>query len=137
LNTGAPGAATILGVNQSFIPNELASNLDGCFEGADLKFVGGLSENSIVAMFEDLSVLNIVKDNDASEPSFSCFDFQTSRFDATVQVKFNGGFGRFENATGTGTIRLTSSPVGLIEIDDGVFAPSKLGSEVGTLTGTL
>ena len=139
---GSPGSAVLLGINQAFIPGDVIP-IDGdpdCFEGADLKFVGGVSENSIVAMFDDLSVLNIVKDTDSTEPSFGCLDLQTSRFYAIVPVKFNGGFGRFENATGTATIQLTSAPVGLIEIDDEnppTVAPSKLLSEVGTITGML
>jgi hypothetical protein len=131
---GSPGTATILGINQSFLPNEVAPDLEGCFEGANLKFVGGLSENSLVALFKDLSVLNMVKDGDGG---FSCFEFATSRFDATVPIRFNGGFGRFESAWGTATIRLQSKPVGFIEVAPDVMAPSTLISEVGTIRGTV
>ena len=132
---GSPGAATSLGLNQSFHPHEPAGDLEGCFEGANLKLVGGLSENSLVAMFNDLSILNMVKAN--PDNGYLCIEFATGRVDATVELQFNGGFGRFENAKGTALLQLTSYPVGMIEVEPGVFAPSTLVSEVGTITGTL
>jgi hypothetical protein len=131
---GSPGRATILGLNQSFLPNEPANDLHGCFAGAFLKLVGGFSENSLVAMFNDLSILNMVKD--APDTGFLCIG-PDGRVDATVFLRFNGGFGRFQNATGTATLRLTSYPVGMIEVAPGVFEPSTLRSEIGTVTGTL
>jgi len=84
---GAPGAATLTGINQGFVSGDVIPADDDCF-------------------------------------------------DAIVQVKFNGGFGRFRNATGTATIRLTSKPVGFVDNGSWVV-PSKLLSEVGTITGRL
>jgi hypothetical protein len=132
---GSPGAATILGLNQSLLPNVPAGDTEGCFEGADFKLVDGLSENSLVAMFSDLSILNIVKAT--PDNGYLCLEFASGFVDATVELEFNGGFGRFENATGTAILHLSSSPVGIIEVEPDVFAPSTLRSEVGAFTGSL
>jgi hypothetical protein len=72
---GKPGSATIVGVNQGpgggsqppiFITG-LPTDETGCFEGADLKVIPNLdapqNENSLVATFKDLSVLNMARDD--------------------------------------------------------------------------
>lgn len=130
---GKPGDATIVGINQGpgtgMMP---AADLLGCFEGADLKLVAipgeQQNENSLAATFEDLSVLNMVYDETRVEEAFNCIRFSDSRFDFVVPIKFVGGFGRFEGATGEGIIRGQSIPV---------IQGSGFGTEIGTITGTV
>lgn len=134
---GSPGSASIVGIDQAFSSNEVGPDLDGCFEAADLRFVGGSSENSLVAVFNDLSILNMITDSESLEPSFSRLDSRVGRFDATVQIEFTGGLGCFEGVWGSAKTRLTSHSVGPIELVPSVYEPSTLGSEVDTLTGTV
>ena len=126
---GAPGSSTLFGINQGDAGNVPAGNLDGCFEGANLKLIPTqLNENSVVATFEDLSVLNMIRDETRLGDDFVCIRFFPFRFDAVVSIKFAGGFGRFEEASGEGTIVLESNPV---------TPESPLLSEVGSITGTV
>lgn len=130
---GSPGSATILGINQG--PNTgtmPAGDLEGCFEGADLKLVpipgGQLNENSLAATFNDLSVLNMILDETRTDEAYNCLRFSDSRFDFVVPIKFVGGFGRFEGAAGEGIIRGQSIPI---------MPGSGFGSETATITGTI
>lgn len=132
---GSPGSATILGINQG--PNtgtmpDPFGDLTGCFDGADLKLVpvpgGQLNENSLAATFNDLSVLNMVLDETRADEAFNCVRFSDSRFDFVVPIRFAGGFGRFEGATGEGIIRGQSIPI---------LPGSGFGSETATITGTI
>lgn len=134
---GEPGSATILGVNQGpGTGTTPAGNTAGCFEGANLKLIpipgAEPNENSLAATFKDLSVLNMARDEDALEEGFLCLSFDedgnTTRFDAVVPIRFTGGFGDFEGATGEGLITLQSMPV---------ITGSNFGSEIGTITGTV
>lgn len=131
--TGPPGSAIILGINQGPSTGTApAADLEGCFEGANLKLVsvegGQLNENSLAATFNDLSVLNMVLDETRPEEVLNCLRFSDGRFDYVVPIKFVGGFGRFEGATGEGIIRGQSIPI---------FPGSGFGSETGTITGTI
>jgi len=134
---GKPGDATIVGVNQGpggGIKETFITGMDDpdCFNGADLKQTPILgapqNENSLVATFEDLSILNITKDEERLDEAFNCIRFSDSRFDFVVPIKFVGGFGRFEGATGEGIIRGQSMPV---------VPGSNFGSEIGTIMGTI
>ena len=129
---GKPGDATIVGVNQGGSESIDVDNLDGCFFGADLKQIPGVdpSENSLVATFKDLSVLNITRDDDVTrlDEAFNCIRFFPFRFDFVVPIKFVGGFGRFEGATGTGIARGQSMTI---------IQGSNFGSEIGTIKGTI
>jgi hypothetical protein len=132
---GPPGSATISGVNQGpGTGNIPAADLAGCFDGADIKLIPILdpaveqNENSLAATFKDLSVLNMALDETRLEEAFNCIRFSDSRFDFVVPIKFTGGFGRFEGATGEGIIRGQSMPV---------IPGSNLGIEIGTITGTI
>jgi hypothetical protein len=130
---GSPGAAKIIGLNRSFLPSLPANDMDGCFEGADLKLTGGLNENSLVAVFQDGSLLNMLR-----EPGgFACIEFATGRFYAEVPIYFNGGFGRFGNATGTALIRIHAQPVGRVDVAPGVSEHSILMGEYGTIEGRI
>ncbi len=128
---GSPGSATIVGINQGnpmSVPTA-DGNLDGCFDTANLKLVPKvLNENSLVATFEDLSVLHVARDGDRLGEDFSCIRFFPFRFQAVVSINFTGGFGRFEGASGEGTITLVAEPV---------IPGSSLLGEIGTVTGTL
>jgi|GEM_PF-4322723 len=129
---GKPGRATIVGVNQGGSGSINPLNLDGCFVDADLKQipVSPPGENSLVATFEDLSVLNMAADLDGDrlDEAFNCIRFNPFRFDFVVPIKFVGGFGRFEGATGEGIIRGQSMLV---------VPGSNFGSEIGTIKGTI
>lgn len=126
---GAPGSATLFGINQGDAGNVPAGNLDGCFEGANLKLIPTqLNENSLVATFEDLSVLNMAIDETRVGEGFLCIRFFPARFDAVVRIKFTGGFGRFEGASGEGTIRFEAKAV---------IPGSPLVGEIGTIKGTV
>ena len=103
--------------------------MEGCFEGANLKLIPTqLNENSMVATFKDLSILNMARDETRLGEDFVCIRFFPFRFDAVVSIKFTGGFGRFEGASGEGTVRLESK---------NVIPGSPLISEIGTLKGTV
>jgi hypothetical protein len=132
---GSPGAARIVGLNQGFAPGSVVPADDECFDDAELKIFGAWAENSLVALFEDLSVLNMLIDGPDS--SVVCVDTDTGAVEITVPIVFNGGFGRFAGATGHATIWIRSAPVGLIQTSPGVFAPSTLISEVGTFRGRV
>ena len=82
----------------------------------------------MVATFKDLSVLNMARDETRLGEDFVCIRFFPFRFDAVVSIKFTGGFGRFEGASGEGTVRLESK---------NVIPGSPLISEIGTLKGTV
>ena len=140
---GKPGSATVMGINRGDSGNVPAANLEGCFEGANLKLIPTqLNENSIVATFndsedddsedddsgKDLSVLNIARDETRLGEDFVCIRFFPFRFDAVVSIKFTGGFGRFEGASGEGTIRVEAKAV---------IPGSPLVGEIGTLKGTV
>lgn len=126
---GKPGSATVMGINQGDAGTVPAANLEGCFEGANLKLIPTqLNENSMVATFKDLSVLNMARDETRLGEDFVCIRFFPFRFDAVVSIKFTGGFGRFEGASGEGTVRLESK---------NVIPGSPLISEIGTLKGTV
>ena len=132
---GNPGSAKIIGLNRGFVPGALDfADKEGCFAEADAKLTGGLSENSLVAVFRDGSLLNMLK-----QPvgGFGCIEFATGRFYAEVPIYFNGGFGRFSNATGTAMIRLHAKPVGPVEVAPGDFEHSILLWEYGTIEGNL
>ena len=107
---GSPGNATIFGINQGPGTGSMpAGDLAGCFDGADLKLIpipdAEQNENSLAATFEDLSVLNMAVDETRREEAFNCIRNSDSRFDFVVPIKFVGGFGRFEGATGDGILR--------------------------------
>jgi len=134
---GKPGDATIVGVNQGpggGTKDTFITGMDDpdCFEGADLKQTpirgDPQNENSLVATFEDLSVLNMAKDEDRLDEAFNCIRFFPFRFDFVVPIKFVGGFGRFEGATGTGIATGQS----MLILQD-----SNFGSEIGTIKGTV
>jgi hypothetical protein len=134
---GKPGSATIVGVNQGpgtgNLPPVLVGDFEGCFEGANLVQFPDLdpnatqNENSLVATFEDLSVLNMAKDVTRLGEAFNCIGFFPPRFDFVVPIIFVGGFGRFEGATGTGIATGQSMTI----------QGSNFGSEIGTIKGTI
>lgn len=105
---GSPGPATVFGLNR------------GCPLPED-------GENSLVAMFNDGSLLNMVVDPSVV-PSFG-FDPATGIYSITFGVNFNGGFGRFSNASGSAEVNLHFAPVG--------GPDSSLNYEYGTFTGTI
>jgi len=126
---GKPGSATLLGINQGDAMPVIAPDVKGCFEGADIKRVPTvLNENSVVATFKDLSVLNMARDETRLGEGFACIRFFPFRFDGHVPIKFTGGFGRFEGASGEGTIRFEAKAV---------IPGSPLISEIGTIKGTV
>ncbi len=126
---GKPGSATLMGINQGDAETVLEPDVEGCFEGADLKRVPTvLNENSVVATFKDLSVLNMARDETRLGEGFACIRFFPFRFDGHVPIKFTGGFGRFEGASGKGTIRVESKAV---------IPGSPLVGEIGTIKGTV
>ena len=139
MRDGSADSSRITALSQSFTQDEVASDIRGCFKGADVKLDGGPGEFSLVAVFDDFSVLHMLKDDTSVSPSFACVDTETSRFYAQIQLKFSGGFGRFEEATGKATLRLTGSPVGMIPvgIESDMTLPSGLISEVGTINGVV
>jgi hypothetical protein len=109
---GSPGAAKIKGLNRncSGVPRE----------------------NSLVAVFKDGSLLNILSAGPPYEiGSLDCGDGVGGVYIDTP-VYFNGGFGRFSNATGEARLKIHACPVGMVA--DG---PSYLMWEYGTITGTL
>lgn len=134
---GKPGDATIFGINQGPGTGNLqpvpVGDFEGCFEGANLvQFPNPdpnatQNENSLVATFEDLSVLNMAKDVTRLGEAFNCIGFVPPRFDFVVPIIFVGGFGRFEGATGEGILRGQSMTI----------QGSNFGSEIGTIKGTV
>lgn len=130
---GSPGRATIVGLNQGPPGTNMpADNLDGCFDGAFLKLIpvpGAMrGENSVAATFKNLSVLNIALDDDEFRLADFFLCIGVNRFDGVVPIKFTGGFGRFEGATGEGVLTFQSIPI---------IPGSNISSEIGTLTGTV
>lgn len=105
---GSPGPATIFGLNR------------GCPDPAD-------GENSLVATFNDGSLLNMVID--PSVVPIVDFDPATGIVSITFGINFNGGFGRFSNASGDAEVKLQAAPVG--------GPDSSLNYEWGTFTGTI
>jgi hypothetical protein len=104
---GSPGSATVFGLNRD------------CPNPAD-------GENSLVATFNDGSLLNAVVDP-AKIPVID-FDPTTGLVSITFGIKFNGGLGRFSNATGSAEGQLYLAPV----------APgSSLNYEFGTFKGMV
>ena len=101
---GSPGAARIEAVGTS-VPVAVS---DLCPDGTDLQleFAGGF-----VATFSDLSMLFFVIDDASDAENALCVDYQgpaTGVFDYLV----TGGTDRFEGATGSVTVRVTSWSVG-------------------------
>lgn len=130
---GSPGPATIFGVNQGPGANNMpAGNTVGCFDDAFLKLIpipgAARNENSVAVTFEDLSVLNMAFDNDVFRLAELFLCIGVNRVDGVVPIKFTGGFGRFEGATGEGVLTFQSAPV---------IPGSNLASEIGTVTGTV
>ena len=110
---GSQGKARIFGLNRK------------CSEGG---------ENSLVARFKDGSLLNMLADK--SQPTqFEFIPPNTTKI--TFWIYFNGGFGRFMDATGTAKAELYAAPVGEVEVAPGVFEPSLLVYEYGTFTETI
>ena len=104
---GSPGAARVFGLNRD------------CPNPAD-------GENSLVATFNDGSLLNAVVDT--TKPPVVDFDPATGILSITFGIKFNGGFGRFSNASGSAEGKLHLAPV----------APgSSLNYEYGTFKGKV
>ncbi len=138
---GSPGPATIVGINQG--PGDGVETIPvtddpDCFEGANFKQIPisqgpPLNENSLVATFEDLSVLNMALDETRRAEAFNCLSvilpsFEVTRFDFVIPINFVGGFGRFDGATGEGIIKGQSMPI---------VPGSNFGSETGTIKGTI
>ncbi len=118
---GSPGAANIEVVGGAI----LAANPSGlCPNGTtDLEFT--FVDGGIVETFNDHSLLFYVIDNSPGADNALCVDFQgpaTGVFDYVII----GGAGRFEGATGSATVEITSW-----------FVTNELTAETGTVQGTI
>ena len=116
---GAPGRAQIEYVGTAY-PVGLS---DLCPDGTDLQLK--VEDAGFVATFSDLSMLFFAIDKAEGAKNALCIDFQgpgTGVFDYVI----TGGTGRFENATGSATVLLTSWGI----------SPA-LSAESGTIVGTI
>lgn len=117
---GAPGNARVEVVGTS-IP---VAPTSACPDGVNLqlKFDGGF-----VATFDDLSMLFFtVDDSDGAQNAFCVFFNPATPNTAVFDYVITGGAGRFEGASGSATINLTSWDVS-----------SALSAEVGEIVGTI
>lgn len=117
---GSPGAANIEVVGGA-IPAASPSGL--CPEDTDLEFT--FVDGGIVETFNDHSLLFYVIDNSDGADNALCVDFEgpaTGVFDYDII----GGAGRFEGATGSATVEITSW-----------FVTNELTAETGTVQGTI
>jgi len=118
---GAPGNADIEAVGGA-MPAAEASGL--CPEDVQLEltFVDG----GFVETFRDQAMLFWVLDTDAGAKNALCVYFDGRPATGTFDYVVSGGAGRYEGATGSGTVEVTSWGV-----------TGDLSAEVGTLQGTV
>ena len=117
---GAPGAANIEVVGGA-IPSANPSDL--CPDGTDLEFT--FVDGGFVETFNDHSLLFYVIDQSPGADSALCVDFEgpaTGIFDYLII----GGAGRFEGATGSAKVEITSW-----------YVTNELTAETGTIRGTV
>jgi hypothetical protein len=98
------------------------ANIEGVGTDLELVFVGG----GFVETFNDLSMLFYVIDTSPDAENALCVDFQGAPTTGVFDYVITGGAGRFEGATGSATVKVTSWGV----TDD-------LSAETGTIEGTI